>query len=71
MAACKGCDKALGADNWARSSVVKVETGPYFQTPRRTWHLEAPGVDAFMIGDQLFCRACYQAREQGRAGAAR
>lgn len=69
MAACKGCEKALGADNWARSSVVKVERGSYFQTPRRTWHLEAPGVEAFMVGDQLFCRSCYEAR--ARAGTAR
>lgn len=60
MAACKGCNKALGADNWARCTVVKVETGRYFQTPRRTWHMTAPGVEAFMVDDRLYCKSCFE-----------
>lgn len=63
MSTCKTCSKTLGSGHWEKSSVIKREPVPsdYFQVPTRTWLLQAGGVEAYMIDNDLFCSSCYKA----------
>ena len=62
MSACKKCEKTLGGGHWEKCTVIKREPGPgvYFQVPNRTWLLQAGGIEAYMINDDLFCSGCYK-----------
>lgn len=64
MSKCKTCDKTLGSGHWEKSTVLKREPGPsdYFQTPTRTWLLQAGGVEAYMIDTVLICSTCYKSK---------
>lgn len=62
MSACKDCEKTLGEGHWEKCTVISREPVPsdYFQMPTRTWLLQAGGIEAYMKGNALFCKACFE-----------
>jgi len=57
---CQECGKDVGESNWQSCKVIQADVGSYFQGPKRTWQLEAPGVKAFMVDKAMYCSACFQ-----------
>ncbi len=66
MGTCKLCHKTFGVDNWDKAEVLDRRSGPqdYVLTPMRTWHLESSGIAAYMVGNDLYCPPCYDARAE-------
>ena len=60
----RGCGAATGGVLASGLTVLKREPIPtdYFQVPTRTWLLQAGGLDVYMVNNDLFCKACFEAK---------